>query len=56
MTRPFVLAETTWKTVDGVVTLTGVLDTENAVNKAIAVAKSVKGVKDVDASGLKSKD
>jgi hyperosmotically inducible protein len=48
--------DVTVKTVDGVVTLTGVLDTENAVNKAIAVAKSVKGVKDVDASGLKSKD
>ena len=48
--------DVTVKTVDGVVTLTGVLDTENAVNKAVAVAKSVKGVKDVDASGLKSKD
>jgi len=48
--------DVTVKSVDGVVTLTGVLDTENAVNKAIAVAKSVKGVKDVDASGLKSKD
>jgi len=48
--------DVTVKTVDGVVTLTGVLDTENAVNKAIAVAKSVKGVKDVDAAGLKSKD
>lgn len=42
------------KTVDGVVTLTGVLPTRIAVNKAIAVAQSVKGVKDVDASGLKS--
>jgi len=48
--------DVTVKTVDGVVTLTGVLDTENAVDKAVAVAKSVKGVKDVDASGLKSKD
>ena len=44
------------KTVDGVVTLTGVLPTEIAVKKAVAAAKSVKGVKDVDASGLKSKD
>jgi hyperosmotically inducible protein len=48
--------DVTVKTVDGVVTLTGVLATENAVDKAVAVAKSVKGVKDVDAAGLKSKD
>lgn len=44
------------KTVDGVVTLTGDLPTGIAVKKAVAVAKSVKGVKDVDASGLKTKD
>lgn len=44
------------KTVDGVVTLTGVLPTHIAVKKAVAAAKSVKGVKDVDASGLKAKD
>ena len=43
------------KTVDGKVTLTGVLKTDEAVKKAEAVAKSVKGVKDVDASGLKTK-
>jgi len=48
--------DVTVKTVDGVVTLTGVLPTQIAVNKAIAAARSVKGVKDVDASGLKSKD
>jgi len=48
--------DVTVKTVDGVVTLTGVLATANAVDKAVAVAKSVKGVKDVDAAGLKSKD
>ena len=42
------------KTVNGVVTLTGVLATDIAVNKAIAAAKGVKGVKEVDASGLKS--
>ena len=46
--------DVTVKTVDGVVTLTGVLPTRIAVHKAIAVAKSVKGVKDVDASGLKA--
>ena len=44
------------KTVDGVVTLTGVLATDIAVKKATAAAESVKGVKRVDATGLKSKD
>ncbi|MFC4821633.1 BON domain-containing protein [Dokdonella ginsengisoli] len=44
------------KTVDGVVTLTGVLATDVAVKKAVAAAESVKGVKRVDASGLKSKE
>lgn len=43
------------KTVDGMVTLTGVLATEIAVKKATAAAESVKGVKKVDATGLKSK-
>lgn len=43
------------KTVDGEVTLTGVLATKIAVKKAVAAAESVKGVKRVDASGLKSK-
>jgi hyperosmotically inducible periplasmic protein len=44
------------ETVNGVVTLTGVLPTDIAVKKAIAAARSVKGVKRVDSSGLKSKD
>ena len=44
------------KTVDGVVMLTGVQASDVAVKKAVAVAESVKGVKKVDASGLKSKD
>lgn len=44
------------KTVDGVVTLTGVLANDMAVKKAVAAAQSVKGVKSVDSSGLKSKD
>lgn len=44
------------KTVDGVVTLAGVLPTDIAIDKAIAAARSVKGVKDVDASGLKARD
>ena len=43
------------KTVDGTVTLTGVLPTKLAVDKAIAAAESVKGVKKVDHSGLKTK-
>jgi len=43
------------KTVDGTVTLTGVLGSDIAVKKAVAAAESVKGVKKVDSSGLKSK-
>lgn len=43
------------ETVNGVVTLTGVLPTDIQVKKAVAAAKSIKGVKSVDASGLKSK-
>lgn len=43
------------KTVDGVVTLTGVLDGDIAVKKAVAAAQSIKGVKKVDSSGLKSR-
>lgn len=42
-------------TVNGVVTLTGVLDDDIAVRKAVAAAQSVKGVKRVDSSGLKAK-
>ena len=43
------------KTVDGVVTLTGMLPTELAVKKAVAAAESIQGVRKVDHSGLKSK-
>ena len=46
--------DVTVKTVDGVVTLTGVLGTDVAVKKAIAAAESIKGVKKVDHSNLKS--
>lgn len=42
-------------TTNGVVTLIGVLDSKTGVEKAIAVAKGIKGVKSVDASGLKAK-
>lgn len=48
-------SEISVNTVDGVVTLTGVLPTRIAVNKAVSAAKSVKGVKSVDVSGLKVK-
>ncbi|MCX7557192.1 BON domain-containing protein [Xanthomonadaceae bacterium JHOS43] len=41
------------KTVDGVVTLTGALSSELAVKKAIAAARSVEGVRQVDASALR---
>ncbi|HEY6543966.1 MAG TPA: BON domain-containing protein [Dokdonella sp.] len=41
-------------TKDGMVTLTGVLQDEAAVKKAVAATKSVKGVRSVDASGLKA--
>lgn len=43
------------KTVNGVVTLIGVLDSDIAVQKAVAAAKSIKGVTQVDSSGLKTK-
>jgi len=43
-------------TVDGVVTLTGVLANDTEVKKAVAAARSVKGVRKVDDSGLKSRD
>jgi hyperosmotically inducible protein len=46
--------DVTVRTTNGVVTLTGVLATRTDVRKAIAAAESVKGVKDVDASGLKA--
>jgi len=42
------------KTVDGVVWLTGTLATDVAVKKAVAAAESIKGVKKVDHSNLKS--
>jgi hyperosmotically inducible periplasmic protein len=46
--------DVTVKTVDGVVTLSGVLGTDVAVKKAVAAAESIKGVKKVDHSNLKS--
>jgi len=40
---------------DGVVSLIGVLPDGTAVDKAIAAARSIKGVREVDSSGLKVK-
>ena len=42
-------------TTNGVVTLIGVLESQTAVEKAIAVAKGIKGVTSVDSSGLKAR-
>lgn len=44
------------KTVDGVVSLSGTLDSELAMKKAIAVARAIKGVRQVDASALVVRD
>jgi len=41
-------------TVDGVVTLSGMLTSPTGIDKAVAAAKSIKGVKRVDATALKS--
>ena len=41
-------------TVNGVVTLTGVVDSKLQVKKATAVAKSIDGVHEVDTSALRS--
>ena len=43
------------ETTDGIVTLIGVLVSQTAVEKAIAVAKGIKGVTSVDSSGLKAR-
>ena len=40
---------------NGVVTLTGVVPNDLEVKKAIAVARSIHGVQQVDAAGLKAK-
>ena len=43
-------------TKNGLVTLSGVVNSKAQVQKAVAVAKSVKGVRHVDSSALKSRD
>ena len=48
-------ADISVETNNGVATLTGVVPSEIEVKKAVAVAQSVKGVKKVDAAGLKAK-
>lgn len=42
------------ETTNGIVTLIGVLNSKTAVEKAVAVAKAIKGVKSVDSAGLKA--
>lgn len=44
------------KTMSGTVSLTGEVKSQAEYDKAIQVAKDIKGVKDVDASGLKVKE
>lgn len=43
-------------TTNGIVTLSGVLDTKAQVQKSVAVAKAVKGVHSVDSSALKTRN
>ena len=43
-------------TTNGVVTLSGVLDTKAQVQKSVAIAKAIKGVEQVDASALTSRN
>ena len=43
-------------TKNGLVTLSGTVNSKAQVQKSIALAKSVKGVRDVDASALTSRD
>ena len=54
ITKDVTAMEINVDTKDGMVTLTGVLANDIAVQKAVAAAKSVKGVRSVDASGLKA--
>jgi hyperosmotically inducible protein len=42
-------------TTNGVVTLAGVLDSKDQVDRAIALTKAIEGVKDVDTRALKSR-
>jgi len=42
-------------TTNGVVTLAGLLDSQSQVDKAVAVAKAIKGVKSVETKALKVK-
>ena len=43
-------------TKNGLVTLSGVVNSKAQVQKAVAIAKSVNGVRDVDATALSSRD
>jgi hyperosmotically inducible protein len=41
------------KTTNHVVTLNGTVDTQAAIDKAVTIARQIKGVQDVDATGIK---
>lgn len=42
-------------TINGVVTLAGIVDNKEQVQKSIALAKGIKGVRDVDSTALNSR-
>lgn len=42
-------------TMNGVVTLAGIVDTKAQVQKSVALAKGIKGVRDVDSTALNSR-
>jgi hyperosmotically inducible periplasmic protein len=43
-------------TMNGVVTLAGVVDNKDQIRKSVAVAKGIKGVRSVDSSALNSRN
>jgi hyperosmotically inducible protein len=43
-------------TMNGVVTLAGIVDSKDQVQKSIALAKGIKGVRDVDSTALNSRN
>ena len=42
-------------TMNGVVTLAGIVDTKEQVQRSVALAKGIKGVRDVDSTALNSR-
>jgi len=43
-------------TMNGVVTLAGVVENKDQIQKSVAIAKGIKGVRSVDSSALNSRD